>query len=189
MELNSTHLINHQYSQRYLECKCPIVKMKDANQKWNSEEHSNHRFKVDIEQSDIVFSIKDSVTGNEEYAFFFFKTDVASGGNVMYTLTNVVLDENLPEGFIRSKVNEMVNMLNDGESLRIDRIVASGNYPLVYYMLKDTSDKVANDIIAKFLSIKSGGPTPIPPIMENKLKSIAEKENSSELTPGPTTSA
>ena len=59
MELISTRLIYHKYTQDYLESRCAIDTLKDTNLEWNKEEHKNHPYKIDIEQSDIAFVIKD----------------------------------------------------------------------------------------------------------------------------------
>ena len=156
MELISTRLIYHKYTQDYLESRCAIDTLKDTNLEWNKEEHKNHPYKIDIEQSDIAFVIKD-LDKKEEFGFFFFKTDTALEGNVMYTLTRVVLDENLPIDFIRTTVKNVVGLLNNGEFLRKDRIVVNS-----------------------FLCTKNNGIVKIPSDMEDRLKKAAQKDNAPE---------
>ena len=179
MELISTRLIYHKYAQDYLENRCAIDTLKDTNIEWNKEEHKNHPYKEDIEQSDIAFAIKD-LDNKEEFGFFFFKTDTASGGNVMYTLTRVVLDENLPIGFVRTTVKDIVGLLNNGEFLRKDRIVANDNYPLIKHTLEETAEKVADDVANTFLLKKNNGIVKIPSDMEDRLKMAAQKDNAPE---------
>ena len=156
MELISTRLIYHKYTQDYLESRCAIDTLKDTNLEWNKEEHKNHPYKIDIEQSDIAFVIKD-LDKKEEFGFFFFKTDTALEGNVMYTLTRVVLNENLPIDFIRTTVKNVVGLLNNGEFLRKDRIVVNS-----------------------FLFTKNNGIVKIPSDMEDRLKKAAQKDNAPE---------
>ncbi len=179
MEIISTRLIYHKYSRGYLEDNCPIDTLKDTNLEWNKEEHKNHPYKIDIEQSDIAFVIKD-LDKKEEFGFFFFKTDTALEGNVMYTLTKVVLDENLPIDYIRTTVKNAVGLLNNGEFLRKDRIVANDNYPLIRHTLVETAEKVADDVVKAFLSKKNNGIVKIPSDMEDRLKKAAQKGNAPE---------
>ena len=179
MELISTRLIYHKYSQDYLESNCPIDTLKDANLELNGDEHKNHPYKEDIAHSNIAFAVKDLKNG-EEYGFFFFKIDTATEGNVMYTLTRVILDENLPFVFIRSKVKDIVGLLNNGEFLRKDRVVANGNYPLIKHTLEETAEKVADDVVNAFLHNKNKGIVKIPSDMEDGLKKNAQKDNAPE---------
>ena len=179
MELISTRLIYHKYTQDYLESRCAIDTLKDTNLEWNKEEHKNHPYKIDIEQSDIAFVIKD-LDKKEEFGFFFFKTDTALEGNVMYTLTRVVLDENLPIDFIRTTVKNVVGLLNNGEFLRKDRIVVNDNYPLIKHTLEETAKKVAEDVVNSFLCTKNNGIVKIPSDMEDRLKKAAQKDNAPE---------
>ena len=179
MELISTRLIYHKYTQDYLESRCAIDTLKDTNLEWNKEEHKNHPYKIDIEQSDISFVIKD-LDKKEEFGFFFFKTDTALEGNVMYTLTRVVLDENLPIDFIRTTVKNVVGLLNNGEFLRKDRIVVNDNYPLIKHTLEETAKKVAEDVVNSFLFTKNNGIVKIPSDMEDRLKKAAQKDNAPE---------
>ena len=179
MELILTRLIYRQYTQEHLDTKCTIDTLKDSRLEWNKEEHNLHRFKEDIEHSDIAFSVKD-ITNGEEFGYFFFKTDKATEGNMRYTLTKVVLDENLPTVYIHTKVKDVVGLLNNGEFLRKDRIVANEDYPLIKHTLEETSEKVADDVIRAFSARKSDGIVNIPPDMEEKLKKIAQKENAPE---------
>ncbi len=174
MELITAHLIRHKYAQDYLENSCPVNTLKDAKLEWNESEHKSHPYKDDIECSNIAFSIK-SLDNGEEYGYFFFKTDTATEGNVKYTLTRVILDENLPVDFINAKVKDIVCLLNNGEFLRKDRIVANGNYPLIRHTLDESVEKVAADVVNMFLSQKNNGIANIPSDMENRIKENAPK--------------
>ena len=178
MELISTQLILHKYTQEYLEEKCSIETLKDANVQLDKEELDNHRFKEDIKHSDIAFSIKE-LGNKEEYGFFFFKTNTATEGNIMYSLKKVVLDKNLPTDYLHKRVIDVVSLLNNGNFLRKDRLVANDNYPLIYYTLNDTSEKLANYIINVFLS-KNKGIAYLPSDVEENLKRAAQKENAPE---------
>lgn len=98
----------------------------------------------------------------------------------MYTLTRVVLDENLPIDFIRTTVKNVVGLLNNGEFLRKDRIVVNDNYPLIKHTLEETAKKVAEDVVNSFLFTKNNGIVKIPSDMEDRLKKAAQKDNAPE---------
>lgn len=176
MELISTRLVYHKYTQDDLDENCTLDKLKDCNIEWIKEEHKTHKYNNDIELSDITFSIKGLAKG-EEYGFFFFKTDIAPEGNVMYTLTKVVLDENLPTDYLRARVKDIVGLLNNGELLRKDRVVTNDNYPLIQYTLEETSEKVADEVVCSFMTKNNDGLVNIPSDVMERLKKSAQKEN------------
>lgn len=179
MELQVTQLIFHGYEKTYINNNCPIAILKGLNSKMDIEQFKSHKYQGDIEQSDVYIVIMDMNNG-EKYGYFFLEKIDATQGNEKFILSKIVLDEKLPEDFIRTKVKEIVRQLMNINPLIINRIVAKGDYPLSFYTLEDSSQKVANEVTQAFILKTKRGFIPLPPEMEIKLREKAQKENSPE---------
>lgn len=178
MEVLADRLILHSYTEEDLLNNCSIDTLKDCKLEWNEVEHKTHKFANDIKDSNIVFSIKDIRTG-EEYGYFFFDVKQAPEGNFAYILKKVVLDTNITETYLNRSINIVVELLNNGIFLRKDWLIAKENYPLVNYQLKETKDRVFDEVLSQFRA-QMTGLVDIPQDLERKIKDRVEKMNTKQ---------
>lgn len=173
MKVDATKLVYHDYSEQYVISKCSPVLLKSLDKIGCEEPTLPSRYVLDFQDALWVYSIID-IHNHENYGYFFFSIEYASAGNKKYTLTKVILDENLTENVIYKLVEDVITHLNGGNQLITNRLVARGDYPLVDYCLADSVAKVSDEIFAQFLQSKTGMAY-ISPEKEAIYKSIAEK--------------
>lgn len=175
MEVIAIKLIQHNYTETELLNNCSPDTLKDLSLEWNDEGHKNHKFATEIKESNIVFSIK-HISTKEEYGYFFFNVIKAPEGNYAFIIKKVVLDINLTESYIKTSVCNVIELLNNGNFLRKDRLISNNNYPLTTYDLENTKIGLSNEILSLFHQ-KSTGQVEFSKEFEDKLRDIAQKMN------------
>ena len=174
MEIISKELIFHEYTEEYINKNCVHNQLKSEKLEWNKQDNKNYQFYDDIVNSDIVFSIID-LKNNEEYGYFFFKKYPHNTGDekiFIYEIIKVILDNKLPETYIRKQISYILNNLVNGNFLRKDRIFTDkSNYPFNDIHFTTTTEKVSNEIITHFQISRDG----LTPISEEKLKRFTSK--------------
>lgn len=182
MEVFVESLIRHFYSEEEVFCNCSPNTLKDLKLEWNESEHLNHRFREDIADSDIAFSIC-HIDSMEEYGYFFFNAIRLDEGNFLYALKKVVLDSCLPRTYIVEVTKTIVDLLNNGIHLRKDRIAAKENYPLDDSRLEDTRKAIAHEVLLSYES-KLTGLARIPEEMMDKESISPNKQMTGEIRDG-----
>lgn len=177
MEIIIDTLIFREYDEAYLKKNCTLNALKDENMEWNKEDNRSHKYSEDIKKNDIAISVRD-INSTEDYMYFFFTIFKKNDELFIYTIQKAVIDENIPENFIRKSVELVLKALNNGTNnliTRLDRLfVNKENHPFHYPHIKETTKKVAEEIVREFLT-KKNGITQFTPEFEEKLMKSAEK--------------
>lgn len=183
MEIIVKKLVFKEISEEDLRKRCSPNTLKDTNLEWNREDNKLHNFAEDIENNDIVISIRDDQKGKDDYMYFFFtvkespeKVNEGEEKPRFYYLNKVVIDSDLPENYIKESVQNVLKLLNNGVSIRLDRLYINNNdrYPFYKEHLNRAINIVSEAIIREFKTQKTGM-AQFPPEFEEKLSNIAEK--------------
>jgi len=154
MEIIAKQLIFYVYNEDYLNKNCSPNTIKDENLEWNENEHKTNPFASEINDNDIVISIRD-LEKQEDYGLFFFKKQKV-GDVFLFTITKGIIDSNLPESYIRTILQNCLTTLVNGNYLRNDRLIANNNYPFYEPHVSDTIGKVSNVILSLFRTSRDG---------------------------------
>lgn len=160
MELVVTRLIYHNYSLADLEYNCAPNILKYPDLEWNEESLKAHPCINDIKECDIVIS---AMWGEkkEEYAYFFFNRSQLQNC-MMYNFIKTIIDGKMPEEYIRQLIEQVIELLNNGNSIRTDRLMYNNySYPLVKHLLSETISKITENILLRFKA-ETTGIVPLP---------------------------
>ena len=156
MEIIVKKLVFKEIREEDLRKRCSPNALKDTNLEWNREDNKLHNFAEDIENNDIVISIRDDRNGKDDYMYFFFtvkespeKVNEGEEKPRFYYLNKVVIDSDLPENYIKESVQNVLKLLNNGVSIN-DR------YPLYKEYLNSTINTVSEAIIRESKTQKTG---------------------------------
>lgn len=177
MEIIIDTLIFREYDEAYLKTNYTLNALKDDDMEWNKEDNKFHKYSEDIKKNNIIISVRD-INSTEDYMYFFFTMFKKNDELYIYTIQKAVIDENMPENFIRKSVEQVLKSLNNGvdnQIARLDRLfVNKENHPFYYPHIEETAKKVADEIVREFLT-KKNGITQFTPEFEEKLMKSAEK--------------
>lgn len=185
MEIIVKKLVFKEISEEDLRKRCSPNTLKDTNLEWNREDNKLHNFAEDIENNDIVISIRDDQNGKDDYMYFFFtvkespeKVKEGEKKPRFYYLNKVVIDSDLSENYIKKSVQNVLKLLNNGEGIRLDRLYINNNdddrLPFFEARLNSTINIVSETIIRGFLKEKTGL-TPFTSKFKEKLPNIVAK--------------
>ena len=167
MEVIVKKLVFKTISEEDLRKQCSPNALKDTNLEWNREDNKLHSFSEDIENNDIVISISDNQNGKDDYMYFFFtvkgspeKVNEGEEKPRLYYLNKVVIDRDLSEDYIKESVRNVLKVLNNGVSIRLDRLCINNNdrHPFYEAYINSTVNNVSDAIIREFKTQKTGGP-------------------------------
>ena len=174
MEIIVNQLVFHKYNEEYLINNCSPNTLKQEYFEWDEDSNKHHPYTDDIENNDIVISIRD-ISTLEDYGFFFFKVEHNNGINLFH-ITKAILDNNLPEQFIDKAIHDILTTLvngvyHDGDRLFINKDIS---YPFYEPHVEQTKEKVASFIIKLYITQRDGI-VPLTKELEEKLRRIADK--------------
>ena len=155
MEIIVKQLIFHPYNEEYLINNCSPNALKQEYFEWDEDDNKNHPYADDIENNDIVISIRDIFT-LEDYGFFFFKVEHNNEINLFH-ITKAVLDNNLPKHFFDKAIHDILTTLVNGVYHDGDRLFINNDtsYPFYEPHVEQTKEKVASFIIKLYITIKA----------------------------------
>lgn len=173
MEVILSQLIFHQYSDEHLKKNCFPNCLKKEKFEWDKEWNENSEYSEDIQQSDIVFSIRDMNT-KEDYTFVFINVQQVPAGNLKYTLNKIVLEETLSEDII-SHFCDMIFSKLDGDCVTKYYIEGKGCYPYYHSTKKKAIEQITQEVV-NCVKITRRGINAFPEFIE-KLNNLKDKMN------------
>lgn len=183
MEIIVKKLVFKEISEEYLRKHCSPNALKDTNLEWNREDNKLHNFAEDIENNDIVISIRDDQNRKDDYMCFFFtvkespeKVNEGEEKPRLYYLNKVVIDSDLSENYIKESVQNVLKVLNNGVAIRLDRLYINNNdrHPFYEAYLNRTINIVSEAIIREFKTQKTGMAQLAPKMLEKLNKNAPE---------------
>lgn len=181
MRVLAYKLVKHDYDKKSLNDVFTVNVLKDKNFEWNEEENRSHPINEELSAHDYVFSILNIDNVRDEYGYCFVNEKILDGGNYLYTLDGFILDECLPEMFVKKFAKIVVLFLNQyhrnkvEDIYRTDRITGLGiqHIPLAPQFLKKTQLDISSAIVRSFIASRDGV-TPLTHDEEKRLQEIAD---------------